>query len=58
MTIVTTQCADCANFDRETRTENVCLAFPDGIPEDILDGTFDHTQPHEGDNGIQYEPRP
>jgi len=36
----------------------VCLAFPDGIPDDILGGEVDHTQPHDGDHGIQYEPRP
>lgn len=32
-----------------------CAAFLDGIPDDILSGEFDHEQPHDGDNGIQYE---
>jgi hypothetical protein len=32
-----------------------CTAFPKGIPDDIwIDGTFDHTKPHEGDHGIRY----
>lgn len=34
-----------------------CAAFPDGIPEDILNQDNDHTEPVEGDNGIQFEPR-
>lgn len=32
-----------------------CDAFPEGIPEGILFGEIDHTQPVEGDHGIQYE---
>jgi hypothetical protein len=31
-----------------------CDACPDGIPTDILDGTYDHTAPHPGDHGLQY----
>ncbi len=34
-----------------------CDAFPDGIPEDILDCTVQHDAPYPGDNGIQFEPR-
>ena len=33
-----------------------CEAYPDGIPYVILNGEHDHTEPYEGDNGIQFEP--
>lgn len=34
----------------------VCRAFPDGIPEEILDGTNDHSEPlPEQTNIITYE---
>ena len=33
-----------------------CTAFPDDIPDDILEG-FDHREPYAGDNGIRWEPQ-
>ena len=36
--------------------KSVCVAFPRGIPPDILSGRFDHTRPHEGDGGIRFVP--
>jgi len=33
-----------------------CKAYPNGIPEKILTGEHDHTEPYKGDNGIQFEP--
>jgi len=36
-------------------TVHTCDAFPKGIPHDIVFGTFDHTLPHDGDNGIKFE---
>lgn len=46
-------CYDCSReFDPETMT---CLAFPAGIPIDILHSRADHRRPFAGDNGVQFE---
>ena len=34
-----------------------CDAFPDGIPDAIITGEFDHHQPYPGDHGIRFEPK-
>jgi hypothetical protein len=45
------QCVTCNNI-----IEGItCKAFPEGIPQAILDGGVDHTQPYPGDNGFRYE---
>ena len=31
-----------------------CVAFPDGIPEPILNSTADHRSPYPGDEGIRF----
>jgi hypothetical protein len=32
-----------------------CKAFPNGIPEEILNGNHNHEKHYKGDNGIQFE---
>lgn len=47
-------CNHCAHVFDDGIT---CLAYPDGIPQEILFGDVDHREPYEGDGGITFEPR-
>lgn len=35
--------------------EHTCNAFPNGIPDEIWEGNFDHRKPYPGDHGILFE---
>ncbi len=45
-----TQCIDCNRY----RMRLTCEAFPDGIPEEIVTGEHDHTEPFKGDHGLRF----
>jgi hypothetical protein len=47
----------CKHFKREVKDNNVCAAFPDGIPREIFMNMYDHRKPYPGDHGIHFEPR-
>jgi hypothetical protein len=32
-----------------------CKAFPERIPEDVIEGIVEHREPTEGDHGYQFE---
>ena len=49
-------CLECKHFHRDSKREGfTCDAFPDGVPEEIIMGEFDHRKPHPDDRGIQFE---
>lgn len=46
------QCVSCAHY-LGTLT---CTAFPERIPEAILTGEHDHSEPYPGDGGTRWAP--
>ena len=49
------QCFACKHL-LEFEEKITCKAFPQGIPEEILSGKFDHSKAYDGDQGIRFEP--
>ena len=51
------KCLKCSNYDlSEGMATGKCKAFPEGIPMQIFENIFDHTNPYPGDNGIRFTP--
>lgn len=48
------QCSLCRHLDRTDRGRTVCVAFPEGIPEAILDNRVDHRRGYPGDRGVRF----
>lgn len=53
--MITRQCPNCGYYI-DTKESPACLAFPDGIPMEILTGDHDHRKPFEGDHGLRFFP--
>ena len=51
--LVSDVCSHCAHWFVEPGAK--CKAFPNGIPVEIWEGRNKHTEPYEGDHGIQFE---
>jgi hypothetical protein len=49
--LVVAACVTC----KHKRDGATCAAFPRGIPRQILSGDNPHTEPVDGDHGIQFE---
>ena len=45
------QCLNCRHWVRG----GVCRAFPQGVPDVILENKVSHLKPYKGDKGIQFE---
>jgi len=48
-------CTFCKHWNQ--KPGRTCKAFPEGIPMEIWEGRNKHTEPYEGDQGIQFEKR-
>lgn len=46
-------CADCQHASDDLLT---CVAFPDGIPKEILESEKDHRKPIDGDDDVIFLP--
>ena len=47
-------CAICTRVDWR-KGGPVCTAFPEGIPDAITEGLFDHRRAYPGDGGVRFE---
>ena len=57
MTVPAPLCATCLHLIEDDEQGLRCAAFPEGIPDDIIESRFDHRQVHpDQDNDIVYEP--
>jgi hypothetical protein len=56
ITTMSNQCSRCV-FEFPDARGRTCVAFPSGIPAEIVDGRFDHTKAYVGDGGIRFVPR-
>lgn len=52
-----TMCFSCKRLRRSLDGPS-CSAFPEGIPEQIIVGGFDHRQPFPGDGGQRFVQHP
>ena len=55
MTTLASQCAACKHLNRDIVNRNVCKAFPNGIPDDVLWNLRSHQESIDGDSGIVFE---
>lgn len=53
------QCFSCGHSPRWLGKwgRYACTAYPDGIPQAIIDNRYDHRQPQAGDRGLRWTPK-
>lgn len=52
VTITRPQCLDCIHQDKDDPFR--CIAYPEGIPNEILENLVDHHQAYAGDHGVVF----
>ena len=59
MIAINAQCVKCRHVLMEGGASSAlrCLAFPDGVPGEILIGDNEHLASYPGDKGIQFKKR-
>lgn len=53
--VIMHQCAFCKHYQGNKGVTCLCSAFPEGIPDEIINNEFDHKQPYPGDHNIHWE---
>jgi hypothetical protein len=58
--ILAPMCMACARFRRDAPAVLglTCDAYPGGIPDEIIEGDWDHRVSKPGDHGLLYDPKP
>jgi hypothetical protein len=50
-------CTMCVHKSNDEETDQpICLAFPQGIPDEIVRLGFDHREEYPGDGGVRFTP--
>jgi hypothetical protein len=49
-------CVFCRHFDENKRSGWTCAAFPERIPEAIMQQRYDHRTPFPGDHDVRFTP--
>jgi hypothetical protein len=49
------QCGFCRHLLRATPDGLPCVAFPDGVPDELYYNKRDHRKPYPGDHGVRWE---
>jgi len=50
-------CSHCRHWLGEKSGKEICKAYPNGIPPEILAWTLTHCKPYPGDHGMRFEPK-